>query len=71
MQIPNVWGAVLEQVIYSVDVVYPRLLHQQMADTFLYNIGSWNDIRIIAHLDDIELMDDQTVRMILYLARSG
>ena len=71
MQNPHVRGVVLEQVIDSVDVVYPRFFLQRLSETYLYNIGSWNDIRIIAHLDDIELMDVQTVTMILYLARSG
>ena len=71
MQNPHVWGVVLEQVIDSVDVVYPRVFLQRLSESFLYYIGSWNDIRIVAHLDDIELMDVQTVTMILYLAWSG
>ena len=71
MQSPHVRGVVSEQSIDSIDVVYPRFFHQRLSDTFLYNIGSWNDIRIIANLNNIELMDVQTVTMILYLARSG
>ena len=71
MQIPHVRGVVLEQVIDSVDVVYPRFFLQRLSESYLYYIGSWNDIRIVAHLDDIELMDVQTVTMILYLAQSG
>ena len=71
MQIPHVRGVVIEHIIDSVDVIYLRFFHQRLSETYLYNIGSWNDIRIIAHLDYIELMDVQTVTMILYLARSG
>ena len=71
MQNPHVRGVVLEQVIDSVDVVYPRFFLQRLSESYLYYIGSWNDIRIVAHLDDIELMDVQTVTMILYLAQSG
>ena len=71
MQIPHVRGVVLEQVIDSVDVFYPTFFLQRLSESYLYYIGSWNDIRIISHLDDIKLMDVQTVSMILYLARSG
>ena len=73
MRNPHVRGAVLEQVVDSVDVAYPKHFHQRLGDSFLYNIGLWNEINVIAHLDDIELMDFQfqRIRMILYLARSG
>ena len=65
MQIPHVRGVVLEQVIDSVDVVYHRFFLQRLSERYLYYIGSWNDIRIVAHLDDIKLMDVKTVSMIL------
>ena len=72
MQNPHVRGVVIEQVIDSVDVVYPEFFHyQRQSESYLYYIGEWNDIRIVAHLDDIKLMDVKTVSMILYLARSG
>ena len=72
MQSQHVRGVVIEQVIDSVDVVYPEFFHyQRQSESYLYYIGEWNDIRIVAHLDDIKLMDVKTVSMILYLARSG
>ena len=68
----HVRGAVIEHVIDSVDVVYPEFFHyQHKSESYSYYIGEWNDIKIVAHLDDIKLMDVKTVSLILFLARSG
>ena len=71
MQSPQVQGVVSEQSIDLIDIVYPRFFHQRLSNTYFYNIGSWNNIRIIAQFDEIEKMDVQTVTMVLYLARIG
>ena len=72
MQNMHVQGSVIEHVIDSVDVVYPEFFHyQHESESYSYYIGEWNDIKIFAHLDDIQLMDVKTVSLILFLARSG
>ena len=71
MQSLHVRGVVSELNIDAVDIVYPRFFHERLSTTYFYNIGSWNGIRIIAHIDEIERMDVQTVTMGLYLARIG
>ena len=72
MQNMHVQGAVIERVIDSVDKVYPEFFHyQRQSESYSYYIGEWNDIKIVAHLDDIKLMDVKTVSLILFLARSG
>ena len=57
--------------IDAVDVVYPKFFYERMSTTYFYIIGSWNGIRIIGHIDEIETMDVHTVTIELYLARIG
>ena len=57
--------------IDAVDVVYHKFFYEQMSTTYFYIIGLWNGIRIIGHIDEIEMMDVHTVPKEIYLARIG
>ena len=55
----HVRGVVAEQVIDAVDVVYHRFFYEKRS-TYIYMIELWHGIRIIGHIDEIEMMDIYT-----------
>ena len=63
MQSLHVRGVVSELNIDTVDIVYPRFFHERLSTTYFCNIGSWNGIRIIAQIDEIETINVQTVTL--------
>ena len=50
----HVRGVVSELNIDTVDIVYPRFFHERLSTTYFCNKGSWNGIRIISHIDEID-----------------
>ena len=67
----HVRSVVADLDIDAVDVVYHKFFYERMSTTYFYIIGSWNGIRIIGHIDDIETMDVHTVTMEIYLSQIG
>ena len=70
VQYRHVRDAIGDHVLDSVDVVYPeRSYYHHETESYTLCIGEWNEIRIFAHVDDIQLMDLRTVSLIIFLAR--
>ena len=70
VQYRHVGDAIGDHVLDSVDVVYPEFsFYHHESQSYTLCIGEWNEIRIFAHLDDIQLMDLRTVSLIIFLAR--
>ena len=70
VQYRHVRDAIGDHVLDSVDVVYPeRSYYHHETESYTLCIGEWNEIRLFAHVDDIQLMDLRTVSLIIFLAR--
>ena len=70
VQYRHVRDAIGDHVLDSVDVVYPEMsYYHHESESYMLCIGEWNEIRIFAHVDNIQLMDLRTVSLIIFLAR--
>ena len=44
------------------DIVYGKLFYQKL-NMFFYNIGEWNGIIVLCHIDDMDLCESGTFNM--------
>ena len=46
----------------SGDIVYGKFFNQK-SDMFSYTLGEWNGVRVLCHIDDIEMCETGTFNM--------